>query len=70
MAVSSRAITDELVQEVVDDLRARYALDEDDVRALGARLAASERDARRAENASFAERFTEEHRGTFDRLGR
>jgi len=62
--MSTKGITDELVREVVDDLRTRYSLDDDDVRALGARLAGS----RGAENAAFAERFVEEHRETFDRL--
>jgi hypothetical protein len=33
--VSSRDITEELVQQVIADLHARYALDDDDVRALG-----------------------------------
>jgi hypothetical protein len=68
--VSLRPITDQLVQEVADDLRARYALDDDDVRALGARLAADERNERRAENVAFAERFSAEHHETLDRLGR
>jgi hypothetical protein len=68
--VSSRPITDQLVQKVADDLRARYALDDDDVRALGARLANHERDERRAENVAFAERFSAEHHETLDRLGR
>lgn len=65
--MSAKGITDELVQQVVDDLRARYGLDDDDVRALGSRLAdvAGERS---AENLEFAKRFTEEHRETFDRL--
>ena len=68
--MSSRPITDQLVQEVADDLRARYALDDDDVRALGARLATDERDERRAENVAFAQRFSAEHHDTLDRLGR
>lgn len=68
--MSSRPITDQLVQEVADDLRARYALDDDDVRALGAKLAANERDARQTENVEFAKRFTAEHHETIDRLGR
>jgi hypothetical protein len=53
----------------VDDLRARYGLDDDDVRALGSRLAEAA-GARSAENLEFAKRFTDEHRETFDRLAR
>jgi hypothetical protein len=63
--VSEKGITDELVQQVADDLRARYGLDDEDMRMLGSRLATGERS---AENLEFAERFTEEHRETFDRL--
>jgi hypothetical protein len=37
--VSATGITDELVQQVADDLRARYGLDDEGVRALGSRLA-------------------------------
>lgn len=59
-------ISDEFVRLIAEDLRTRYALDEEDVRALGARLA-SPAD-RTAENLEFAERFTGEHRATFDRL--
>jgi hypothetical protein len=65
--VSAKGITDELVQQVADDLRARYGLDDEDVRALGSRLA-DPAAARSAENIEFAKRFTEEHRETFDRL--
>lgn len=65
--MSARGITDELVQKVADDLRARYGLDDDDVRALGSRLAGAAGE-RSAENLEFAKRFTEEHRDTFDRL--
>ena len=65
--MSSRDITDELVRQVADDLRARYGLDDEDVRALGARLAESA-EARTAENLEFAERFTAEHPETFNRL--
>jgi hypothetical protein len=65
--VSAKAITDELVRQVADDLRARYGLDDDDMRALGSRLA-DDAGARSAENLEFAKRFTEEHRETFDRL--
>jgi hypothetical protein len=65
--VSAKAITDELVQQVADDLRARHGLDDEDVRALGSRLADSE-GARSAQNVEFAKRFTKEHRETFDRL--
>jgi hypothetical protein len=46
---------------------AATALDDEDVRALGSRLA-EDAGARRAENLESAERFTEEHRETFDRL--
>jgi hypothetical protein len=65
--VSAKGITDELVHQVADDLRARYGLDDEDVRALGSRLA-EDAGARSGENLEFAERFTEEHRETFDRL--
>lgn len=60
-------ITNEFVREVANDLRARYSLDDDAVRALGARLAGST-SVRSAQNTAFAERFVEEHRETFDRL--
>jgi len=63
--VSAEGITDELVRQVAEDLRQRYALDDDDVRRLGARLAAG---ARREENVAFADEFTARHRETFDRL--
>lgn len=53
-----------------NDLRERYGLDDEDVRLLGARLADDPRLARRAENIAFAERFTDEHRETFDRLAK
>jgi hypothetical protein len=39
--VSAKGITDELVQQVADDLRARYELDDGDMRALDSRLADS-----------------------------
>ena len=65
--MSAKGITDELVQQVADDLRARYGLDDEDVRALGSRLADSAA-ARSAENLEFAKGFTEERRDTFDRL--
>ena len=65
--MSAKGVTDELVRQVGDDLRARYALDDEDIRALAARLA-DEVDARRAENLDFAERFTHDNRETFDRL--
>jgi hypothetical protein len=65
--VSAKGITDELVRQVADDLRARYALDDEEVRALGARLAGSAA-SRSAENVEFAERFVDKHRETFDRL--
>jgi hypothetical protein len=66
-SVSARDITDELVRRVADDLRARYGLDDEDVRMLGSRLAGTA-GARSAENLEFAKRFTDEHRATFDRL--
>ena len=65
--MSAKGITDELVHQVADDLRARYGLDDEGVRALGSRLA-EDAGARSAENLESAERFTEEHRETFDRL--
>ena len=65
--MSAKGITDELVQQIADDLRERYGLDDDDVRALGSRLADA-RGERSAENLEFAKRFTDEHRETFDRL--
>lgn len=68
--MSSRAITDELVRQVTDDLRQRYALDDEDVRKLGHRLADGEQPARSSENHAFAERFIAAHRETFDRLGK
>lgn len=68
--MSANGITDDLVRRVADDLRERYSLDDEDVRALGARLADDPRVERRAENRAFAERFTGEHRETFDRLAR
>jgi hypothetical protein len=39
--VSAKGITDELVQQVADDLRARYGLDDGNMRALDSRLADS-----------------------------
>lgn len=65
--LSAKGISEELVRRVADDLRARYDLDDYDMRALGARLADAA-GARRAENHAFADRFTGEHRETFDRL--
>jgi hypothetical protein len=65
--VSAEGITDDLVRKVADDLRARYDLDDEDMRALGTRLAESATP-RSAENLEFAKRFTEEHHETFDRL--
>jgi hypothetical protein len=67
--VSAKGISDELVRQVANDLRARYSLDDDDMRALGARLAEAA-DERSAQNLNFAERFTDEHRETFDRLAK
>jgi hypothetical protein len=66
--MGARPITEELVRQVSEDLRRRYALDEEDVRTLGARLADQDRGDRRDENVAFAEQFTAEHRETFDRL--
>lgn len=65
--MSSKDITDELVRQVADELRKHYELDDEDLRALGARLA-EPADPRTAENLEFAERFTADHRDTFDRL--
>jgi hypothetical protein len=67
--MSTRPITEELVQQVSEDLRTRYDLDEEDVRVLGARLADQDRADRHDENIAFAQRFTADHRETFDRLG-
>jgi hypothetical protein len=67
--VSAKGITDELVRDVANDLRARYGLDDEDMRALGSRLADSA-STRSAENIEFAKRFTEEQRETFDRLAK
>jgi hypothetical protein len=67
--MSARPITEELVQQVSEDLRIRYALDEEDVRVLGARLADQDHAGRHDENVTFAEHFTVKHRETFDRLG-
>jgi len=66
--MSARPITEELVQQVSEDLRIRYALDEEDVRVLGARLADQDRTGRHDENVAFAQQFTAKHRETFDRL--
>jgi hypothetical protein len=65
--VSTKGITDEFVGQVAQDLRVRYGLDEEDLRALGSRLAGGQGE-RSAENVEFAKRFTAEHRETFDRL--
>ena len=67
--MSSRDITDQSVRQVADDLRARYDLDGEDMRLLAARLAETA-DARAAGNREFAERFTTEHRETFERLSK
>jgi hypothetical protein len=67
--MSARLITEELVQQVSEDLRLRYALDDEDVRVLGARLADQDPTGRRDENIAFAQQFTAQHRETFDRLG-
>jgi hypothetical protein len=68
--MSAKGISDKLVEQVSSDLRERYGLDDEDVRLMGARLADDPRLARRAENIAFAERFTDEHRETFDRLAK
>ena len=65
--VSAKGITDELVQQVADELRARYGRDDEDLRARGSRRADCAA-ARSEENIEFAKRFTDEHRETFDRL--
>jgi hypothetical protein len=62
--VARHEISEALVQQIVADLKARYAFDDDDVRALGARLAEL-----RASNLAFAERFVADHEATFNRLG-
>jgi hypothetical protein len=67
--VSAKGISVELVRQVANDLRARYALDDEDMRALGSRLAEAA-DALSAQKVEFAERFTDEHRETFDRLAK
>jgi hypothetical protein len=67
--VDRREISKELVQQIVADLRARYAFDDDDVRALGAKLAEPAPDERRTSNLAFAERFVADHKATFNRLG-
>jgi hypothetical protein len=46
--MAPHGITDELVRRVADDLRERYSLDDEDVRALGARFADDPRVERRA----------------------
>ncbi len=66
--MSAKGISDELVRQVTEELRERYALDDDDVRELGSRLADDQRAARQSHNRAFAETFTDEHRETFDRL--
>ena len=68
--MSAKGISDELVEQVGKDLRERYGLDDEDVRRLGARLADDPRVQRRAENLAFAERFTDEHRESFERLAK
>ena len=66
--MSAKGISDELVRRVTADLRDRYRLDDEDLRALGARLADEPQAVRRDENLRFADGFTREHRDTFDRL--
>ncbi len=67
--MSAKRITDELVRQVANNLRARYGLDLDDICALGSRLADSA-GTPSTENIEFAKRFTEEHRETLDRLAK
>jgi hypothetical protein len=67
-AVNAEGISEQFVRRVADELRARYDLDEEDMRALGARLA-DVAGRRSTENLAFAERFSGEHHETFDRLG-
>jgi hypothetical protein len=54
----------------LDDLQARYDLDAEDLRALGARLSDVDSTARGDANVAFAEQFVAEHPATFDRLSR
>jgi hypothetical protein len=68
--MSAHRVTDDVVREVARELRERYAFDDEDLRTLGARLVDDPRTTRRAENLAFAERFTVEHRETFDRLAK
>lgn len=65
--MSAKGITEELVRQIADDLRARYGLDDEDIRELGPRLADATAP-RAAQNLQFAQRFSDEHRETFDRL--
>lgn len=65
--MSSRPITDALLEQVVQDLVERYGMDMEDVRDLGSRLAELH-EARRSENVAFAKAFVAEHPATFDRL--
>jgi hypothetical protein len=66
--VSAKGITDELVQQVADEL-------EPATDSTTGTCVRSARDlptprARAAPNIEFAKRFTEEHRETFDRLAK
>jgi hypothetical protein len=67
--VSAKGITDELVQQVADDLRARYELDDGDMRALGSRLADSA-GARSTETSSSRSASPKSTAETFDRLAK
>jgi hypothetical protein len=67
--VSAKHITDKLARQLADELRARYGLDNDGMRALGSRLGGLRRHAQQRE-LEFGKRFTLEHRGTFDRLAK
>lgn len=66
--MSTQPITEQLVREVAQDLRERYALDEDDLRALGTELAAGAANA--AQSAAFAQAFIADHPATVERLSR
>jgi hypothetical protein len=70
IGVSGRSITDELVQQVIDDLQERYDLDTEDLRALGTRLSGIDPTVRSGENVAFAKQFVAEHSATFNRLSR
>jgi hypothetical protein len=66
--VARGKITEALVAQLAADLRAKYGLDDDDLRIVGVML--SEHAGARSANLAFAERFVAEHQTTFDRLAR